>query len=499
MSEQPEVQQVAPAESNKGRLTWVAGDKPVESLDPVSQKILAASADGMNGTSIFDPVLCELSYRWYCPPGGKVLDCFAGGSVRGIVAGVLGYQYTGVDLREDQVAANTQQAEEIFNRLASLPSVDAIQNTSGLREVRISSAMARLPFNGCDPEYIRTTCHASCCQSSTSPTGTIITVHPTEEPAIAARGGVVLAGLLQPRAGEKRCPFKNEVNLCGIHFTPDKPFGCIASPFTLNSNGTLIVRNRYKSLKCYNQGPQLPAYVAFRASLDLIFGATESARICEHLEAGGGDLTAYVSDANYAKLVDNDAIKHGVVPGSQPAPQKGTQPPAVIPHWVAGDSLNIETVAPGEYDFLFSCPPYADLEVYSEDARDLSAIAAENYDAFRVAYKGIIAASCRMLKPDSFACFVIGEVRRKDGSYYNFVGDTVNAFVEAGLSYYNESILVTSLGSLPVRAGRQFAGGRKIGKTHQNVLVFLKGDWHRAVAKLGSDCQFGEMPAGAEI
>ena len=41
------------------------------------------------GTSIFDPVLCELVYRWFCPSKGKILDPFAGGSVRGIVAAHL--------------------------------------------------------------------------------------------------------------------------------------------------------------------------------------------------------------------------------------------------------------------------------------------------------------------------------------------------------------------------------------------------------------------------
>ena len=48
-----------------------------------------------SGTSIFDPVLCELAYRWYCPPGGVILDPFAGGSVRGIVASKLGRRYVG--------------------------------------------------------------------------------------------------------------------------------------------------------------------------------------------------------------------------------------------------------------------------------------------------------------------------------------------------------------------------------------------------------------------
>jgi hypothetical protein len=26
-----------------------------------------------SGTSVFDPVLCELAYRWFCPPGFALL------------------------------------------------------------------------------------------------------------------------------------------------------------------------------------------------------------------------------------------------------------------------------------------------------------------------------------------------------------------------------------------------------------------------------------------
>ena len=93
------------------------------------------------------------------------------------------------------------------------------------------------------------------------------------------------------------------------------------------------------------------------------------------------------------------------------------------------------------------------------------------------------------LQSRAFACFVVGDVRDKKGNYYNFVGDTVEAFRAAGLHYYNEAILVTSVGSLPIRAGRQFEAGRKLGKTHQNVLVFVKGDGKKA------DCCVGQNEA----
>ena len=117
------------------------------------------------------------------------------------------------------------------------------------------------------------------------------------------------------------------------------------------------------------------------------------------------------------------------------------------PIWHCGDSRNIDKTCKGvEADFVFSCPPYADLEVYSDNPDDLSTLA---YDEFRDAYFEIIKRACGLLKQDRFAAFVVGEVRDKRGNYYDFVGDTVQAFRDAGLSYYNEAILVTAAGSLP--------------------------------------------------
>lgn len=220
----------------------------------------------MDGTSIFDPVLCELAYRWFNIPGGKILDPFAGGSVRGIVATKLDMDYYGVDLRREQVDAN----------------------------------------------------------------------------------------------------WKNYEELC--------------SAVTVNNT----------------------------------------------------------------------------------------------PTWITGDSTKIDTFIPGlKTDMVFSCPPYADLEVYSEDPKDLSNM---EYNDFIEAYCTIIKKSCDMLIPDRFAVFVVGEVRDKNGIYRNFVGHTIHAFLDAGLQYYNEMILVNQIGSLAMRAGKQFNAGRKIGKQHQNVLVFYKGD-----------------------
>jgi len=147
-------------------------------------------------------------------------------------------------------------------------------------------------------------------------------------------------------------------------------------------------------------------------------------------------------------------------------------------------------------DFVFSCPPYADLEKYSDDERDLSTM---SYDDFLEAYRAIIAAACARLREDRFACFVVGDLRAgKHGAYRGFVCDTVAAFRDAGLIFYNDAVLVTMVGSLALRVGRQFSGYRKLGKTHQNVLVFCKGDPGAATEAVG-DVEFGEVDEGGVV
>ena len=81
-----------------------------------------------------------------------------------------------------------------------------------------------------------------------------------------------------------------------------------------------------------------------------------------------------------------------------------------------------------------------------------------------------------MLKPDSFAVFVVGDVRDKKGFYRNFVSDTIQAFQDCGLKLYNEMILVNTIGAKVMATSPIFNKGRKVGKMHQNVLVFFNGN-----------------------
>jgi DNA modification methylase len=144
-----------------------------------------------------------------------------------------------------------------------------------------------------------------------------------------------------------------------------------------------------------------------------------------------------------------------------------------MPTWLVGDSANICQLIDTKADFIFTCPPYYDLEVYSELPGELSNM--PTYQEFMLVMADIIGDACSLLKSNRFACFIVGDIRDKKGFYNNFVGDTISAFRLEGLQLYNEAILVNTAGTLPLRINRQFNSYRKLGKMHQNILIFYKG------------------------
>ncbi|RTE49360.1 class I SAM-dependent methyltransferase [Actinobaculum sp. 352] len=77
---------------------------------PEAERLVTTTAEGSQ-TSIFSPTLAEIAYRWYSRPGSRILDPFAGGAVRGVVASALARWYTGIELRPEQVEANRAQQD----------------------------------------------------------------------------------------------------------------------------------------------------------------------------------------------------------------------------------------------------------------------------------------------------------------------------------------------------------------------------------------------------
>lgn len=144
------------------------------------------------------------------------------------------------------------------------------------------------------------------------------------------------------------------------------------------------------------------------------------------------------------------------------------------PQWYEGDSdVLLNDKWNFDFDIIFSCPPYMDLEVYSDRPDDLSTL---NDADFTLKYESIIKKSCDKLKKDGFAIFVVGDVRdKKTGYYKDLITITKMAFYKAGLKLYNEAILLENgLNTAAMRADKQFTAGKKLVKVHQNVLIFKK-------------------------
>ncbi len=141
--------------------------------------------------------------------------------------------------------------------------------------------------------------------------------------------------------------------------------------------------------------------------------------------------------------------------------------------WICDDAINLEKyIKPNSQDLIFTCPPYGDLEQYTDNPQDLSNM---EYSHFINAYAEVISKSLDTLKDNRFAVLVVGDFRDEKGFYRGFVADTINIFRRFGVRLYNEAILLNSVGTASMRAGNGFTN-RKLAKIHQNVLVFYKGD-----------------------
>lgn len=144
------------------------------------------------------------------------------------------------------------------------------------------------------------------------------------------------------------------------------------------------------------------------------------------------------------------------------------------PRYICDDSLNADNhIEDNTADMIMSCPPYADLEQYSDDPRDISNM---DYEDFCKVYKEIIAIACRKLKPNSFAAWTVSDVRDKNGLYRGFPTFTKRCFEQAGLKTVAELILRNQLVTAGLRANGCFMSNLKTVRTHQNVLIFYKGD-----------------------
>jgi hypothetical protein len=150
------------------------------------------------------------------------------------------------------------------------------------------------------------------------------------------------------------------------------------------------------------------------------------------------------------------------------------------PKWVIGDSDKELFGLDTDYDFVFTCPPYYDLEVYSDSPYDLSNMNESQFDA---KLEKIIYQTFTKLKQNRFFAIVVSEVRNPSttekysiGNYRGLVHKTINMCERHGLKFYNDMILFNSQHQASRVGKTYFDRNRKIPSVHQNILVFVKGN-----------------------
>lgn len=138
-------------------------------------------------------------------------------------------------------------------------------------------------------------------------------------------------------------------------------------------------------------------------------------------------------------------------------------------NFILGDSTKY--IPEEEVDFIFTCPPYYDLEVYSNLTNDLSN--AKTYKDYLDLLDKVIKNSYKVLKKGCFAIFVVGNFRNKTGELENLNGDLINLAKKNGFKLWDELIWMGASNVALTRCGK-FEKNRKSVRMHEYIIVLKK-------------------------
>jgi DNA modification methylase len=123
----------------------------------------------------------------------------------------------------------------------------------------------------------------------------------------------------------------------------------------------------------------------------------------------------------------------------------------------------------GKFDVALTCPPYWNLEKYSDLPNDLSN--ATDYPAFNRSMRACAEAHVEHMKPGAFVCIVVGPFRDKKGELIDFPAHTVKNFQDAGFIYWQQIVLSKNFASAAKRSTNAWKG-HKLVPAHEFLLVF---------------------------
>lgn len=139
--------------------------------------------------------------------------------------------------------------------------------------------------------------------------------------------------------------------------------------------------------------------------------------------------------------------------------------------YTLGDGRFMEAVG-GPFDCGVTCPPYFNLEVYSDQPDDISAF--KSYDEFNASMWLCAHAYYDRLRVGAFMCIVVGPFRdKKTSELVDFRSHTVENFRDVGFDFHQEIILSKNFASAAKRSTNAWKG-LKLVPRHEYLLVFRK-------------------------
>jgi len=124
-----------------------------------------------------------------------------------------------------------------------------------------------------------------------------------------------------------------------------------------------------------------------------------------------------------------------------------------------------------EFNFSITCPPYYDMEQYHGGKDDLSM--APTYKAFMTSIDKVMENVYASLKKDSFAIWVVGNLRHNNTYLIDFRGDVVRSAKKAGFIFHDDIVIHSAAGNAAQRVGR-FEANKKSVRIHEYALIFKK-------------------------
>ena len=124
-----------------------------------------------------------------------------------------------------------------------------------------------------------------------------------------------------------------------------------------------------------------------------------------------------------------------------------------------------------KFDFAFTCPPYYDLELYSNLPNDLSN--AKTYNDYLIMMQKVVKNIYIMLKKNSFCIFVVGNFRNKKGELEHLNGDLIKIAKQEGFKLWDELIYKGASEVALTRCGK-FEKNRKSIRMHEYIIVLKK-------------------------